>query len=197
MFSCRLSSEWHCVNPPADKVALRSKTKYLWTCSDCDLEFEAIPHNRSTYQSGCPECEKDAKWRRRAQYGLLKDEQSELADEYVAELNTSPFISLRYGSAYNASWRCRKCTALFTRMVWQRFRLNLGCPTCSREEKLVTIKPSYWRLMEAWVDYSPNIAYPTSDDIWLRISSTSCRKRALRQADAKIQIAAETHLWAV
>ena len=144
---CRLNAEWR-GDKSADEVALGSKAKFLWACSDCGHEYEARPSARSSKLSGCPKCAKEACKDGPNRLGLLKDNRPDLVEEFDTEANPKCVSFLTCGSRFNASWICKLCGKSYQKKVWERVKLNLGCPSCTNQERIGNRPVSETRLVE-------------------------------------------------
>ena len=192
IMSCRLKAEWR-GDKSADEVALGSKAKFLWACSDCGHEYEARPSARSSKLSGCPKCAREACKDGPNRLGLLKDKRPDLVEEFDTEANPKCVTFLTCGSRFNASWICKLCGESYQKKVWERVKLNLGCPSCTNQERIGNRPVSETRLVEESKSIG-TVGLPESDQPTAAVKGvgTESRGKLTKARDQKSQSMLQT-----
>ena len=161
--------EWHpTLNgkwKPEDFCA-NSNIYATWICQVCKNSWQTIFKSR-TNGHGCPECgkrkrnQKNSYCTREESFAVNPDYKYLLEEWDFKENKRSPF-SVRPGSKYKASWKCKKCGHKWKAMVQHRTN-GQGCPECGIKKRALTqsictreesfaVFPEYKYLLEEWDD---------------------------------------------
>lgn len=131
-----------------DEVFAKTTKKFWWKCSECGHEFQMSVAMRTTRDENCPKCrnKKIAKTNRKnaaangndlfnwcknhGEFGstLLKewDYQKNL------ELHEVTIDEISQKSSLDAEWVCSRCGHHYTKKIYTRVALGIGCPSCNR-----------------------------------------------------------------
>jgi DNA-directed RNA polymerase subunit RPC12/RpoP len=113
------------------------KSEVYWACHICGYKWSTKSIGvRVYFEEGvaklrkCPACLGKAADENTANITVTHPE---IANEYIENLNIIPVTSIRYGSAKDRIWKCKKCKQIFVSSPAKRTRKGGagGCPYCS------------------------------------------------------------------
>lgn len=138
------------VNPA--KIMPSSNTKVWWRCHVCGHSWEATPNNRSTRNTGCPECAK----RHRKAHTTLCEERPDLLADWDDAKNDPAWLNLSVTSKTQVHWKCHICGNEWSTALYQRALQNTGCPACKGVEGMSPwLADRHPELAQEW-DYEAN-----------------------------------------
>ena len=119
-----------------DSIALYSRHKYWFVCSECETSFQTSPHSlvRSNFNC-CPKCwiKRRGEGRHAAAYSKhsLLETNPELSKEFDSDANrtTPDKVSINDNKKY--WWKCSTCGFRWQAAPYNRNR-GTGCPKCNK-----------------------------------------------------------------
>ena len=139
-----------------DEITPFSDKKFIWKCSICEYEWEAIIRNRTRLKQGCPACANQvatdknnlATWcKENGLYG------NRIFNEYSEKNNLKIDEILPFGS-YKALWKCSKCGFEWKAFVKNRTIAKTGCPKCSKSSTSFGEQVIYYVLRRELPNYT-------------------------------------------
>lgn len=148
--------------------AKESQKKYWWKCSECNNKFKMTPWCRTMSGQGCPKCgiKRRAAYRRREAAKNSNDLLtwcnnhgefgSTLEKEWDSEKNMKlhgiSINEISQKSSLEASWICSRCGNHYTKMVYKRVALGLGCTACTRNGTSFPEQVIYRSMLQVFSD---------------------------------------------
>lgn len=131
-----------------DITAKSNRKKYWWTCKVCGNDFQMSVAQRTINKQGCPTCGKKRGGKKNRQNAMKNgndlltwcnshgDFGSTLANEWDSEKNMRVhgvnIDEISQKSSLEANWICSRCGQSYTKKVYARVALGVGCPACCR-----------------------------------------------------------------
>ena len=140
-----IAKEWHPTKNDTltpEMFSIGSTTKIWWHCLECGNDWYVSINNRTTHNTGCPECGKKKKGNSRRstlvmKEGSLAEKCPVLTEEWHQTKNgdLKPTDVTR-GSKKKVWWKCQKCGGEWQAAICNRSKTNgTGCPYCSKKGK--------------------------------------------------------------
>lgn len=132
----------------SDVSANRTRKKYWWKCDGCGNDFQMAINMRTQQGKGCKKCGKKNGGKKNRQ-NAMKDGNdlltwcnshgnfgSTLSMEWDTdknmELHGISIAEISQRSSFEANWICSRCGQSYTKKVYARVALGVGCPACCR-----------------------------------------------------------------
>ena len=128
--------------------ATKNRRKYWWKCSECGNEYQMTPWCRTQLGEGCALCSKKKGGKKNRENASANGNDlftwcnnhgefgSTLAKEWDSEKNRElhgiSINEISQKSSLEASWICSRCGHQYTKKVYTRVALGIGCPACNR-----------------------------------------------------------------
>ncbi|KAL3147773.1 hypothetical protein ABBQ32_002507 [Trebouxia sp. C0010 RCD-2024] len=155
-----------------DSVVVQSNIKVGWKCSECDCKWSTSPNARlSKSRSGCPECAKNRKTRKKqTRHPTFAECQHPLLPEWDHKRNATQGHfpdNTRLRSGKKVFWLCTHCPAgqehSWPAMPGQRTTGSMsGCPFCAGQAACTcnSLQALYPDIAAKW-DHSKNAGLPS------------------------------------